>query len=676
MQDDHETKKQADEELRQVRRRLAELESSETERQRTAETLTKRSRDLAERVKELHCLYEIANLATHRDLSVDELLQAAVNLVPASMQYPEISCARIIWAGKEYTAANFTTSAMRQASEITVNGEQAGTVEVCYLEARPAAEEDAFLKEERHLISAIAEHLGSMIEREQTRLALTESARQFRAIFSNSLDGILLADTATQKFSLANEAAAKMLGYEVEELTSMGVADLHREADLPSVQAQFAAAQAGEHEWVSELPMKRKDGSVFYAEMNSTLLSLGGRTYLLGMFRDTTKRRQAEEELRQSENKYRTLLENLPQNIFLKDRSSVYLSCNENYAGDLGLTPADIVGKSDYDFYPKELAEKYRDDDRRLMASGKKEEFDERYLQEGQERIVHTVKTPVKDGQGDTTGILGIFWDVTEHRQAEAEREKLVAELEARNTEIKQFTYMVSHDLKSPLVTIKGFLGLLEQDMAGQDAERTKTDLARINAAADKMQALLNDLLATTRVGRLTNPGEYVPLDEVAREAVDLVAGSIAAGEVEVVIAPELPVVLGDRARLVDVLQNLVDNAVKYMGGQPQPRIEIGARQDGDETVFYVRDNGMGIEPQYQDKVFGLFQQLNQEAEGTGVGLALARRIIEVHGGRIWIESAGAGQGSTFCFTIPPKGKATDDDGNKNAGRTPDYPAG
>jgi signal transduction histidine kinase len=134
-----------------------------------------------------------------------------------------------------------------------------------------------------------------------------------------------------------------------------------------------------------------------------------------------------------------------------------------------------------------------------------------------------------------------------------------------------------------------------------------------------------------------------------------LVGGQIAARRVKVDIAPDMPVVHGDRARLVEAVQNLVDNAVKFLGDQPEPRIEIGARPAGGGHVFFVRDNGIGIEPRFHGKVFGLFDKLNPESVGTGVGLALVKRIVEVHGGRIWVESEGAGTGAAFYFTLPAK---------------------
>ena len=242
--------------------------------------------------------------------------------------------------------------------------------------------------------------------------------------------------------------------------------------------------------------------------------------------------------------------------------------------------------------------------------------------------------------------------EITERQRIEAERERLLAEQEARNAEMERFTYTVSHDLKSPLITIRGFLGLLEQDVIRGNVERMQTDITYIHTAAATMQRLLDELLELSRIGRVVHPLTEIPLSALAHEAVTLVGGQIAARGVQVHIAPDLPVVVGDRPRLLEVLQNLVDNAVKFMGTQTTPRIEIGCRQEEKATVYYVRDNGVGIDPRYHAKVFGLFERLEPGGDGTGIGLALVKRIIEVHGGRIWVESAGRGCGSTFCFTL------------------------
>jgi signal transduction histidine kinase len=249
--------------------------------------------------------------------------------------------------------------------------------------------------------------------------------------------------------------------------------------------------------------------------------------------------------------------------------------------------------------------------------------------------------------------------ELTERKRAEAERERLIMELEAKNVELERFTYTVSHDLKSPLITMRGFLSLLEKDALAGNAERVKADVARIVEATDKMQHLLEELLELSRIGRTMNPPQAVPFEAIVRDAIERVHGRIQACGAQVEIAPSLPTVYGDRIRLVQVMQNLVDNGCKFMGDQPNPRIEIGQRDaqaDADgKPILFVRDNGIGIEPQYHERVFGLFRKLDAQTEGTGVGLALVKRIIEVHGGRIWIESDGAGRGATVCFTLPSR---------------------
>jgi signal transduction histidine kinase len=244
--------------------------------------------------------------------------------------------------------------------------------------------------------------------------------------------------------------------------------------------------------------------------------------------------------------------------------------------------------------------------------------------------------------------------DLRVHEEAlRAER----ADLAGKNAELERFTYTVSHDLKSPLVTIRGFAGLAGTDLAAGKLDRVRQDLGRIVAASDKMQGLLEDVLELSRVGRVVNPPEDVALGLVAREAVELVRGLLDARQVRVAIAPDLPVVRADRRRLLEVLQNLIENAAKFASEKDGARIEIGARRDGAEPVFYVKDNGRGIDPRFLERVFDLFEKLEPGKDGAGVGPALVRRIVEAHGGRAWAESEGPGRGSTFCFTLPaPRG--------------------
>jgi PAS domain S-box-containing protein len=273
----------------------------------------------------------------------------------------------------------------------------------------------------------------------------------------------------------------------------------------------------------------------------------------------------------------------------------------------------------------------------------------------GESRWIMDSAVEIFDEHGIARGSIGILQDITVRKQAEAERERLIAELETKNAELERFTYTVSHDLKSPLITIQGFLGYLQKDAEQGNLERLRADMARITDATVRMQHLLNDLLELSRIGRIVNPPKHIPFSLIVDEALSLVKGRLDRGSVQVTVADDLPFVYGDSARLVEVVQNLVDNAAKFMEGQKNPHIEIGWRESNERGfhIFYVHDNGIGVPPQYHERIFGLFNKLDAKSEGTGVGLALVKRIIEVHGGRIWVESGGIGSGSTFYFSLP-----------------------
>jgi signal transduction histidine kinase len=230
-------------------------------------------------------------------------------------------------------------------------------------------------------------------------------------------------------------------------------------------------------------------------------------------------------------------------------------------------------------------------------------------------------------------------------------QERLIRELEMKNEELERFTYTASHDLKSPLITIRGFLGYLEQDAKAGNYDRLNTDIQRISDATEKMHILLSELLELSRIGRVANEKQDTPFGEIVTEALRRVEGQLLEKKVTVRVGGGFPAVCVDRERIIEVIQNLVDNAIKFTGGTKEPMVEIDhILQDG-RSIFYVRDNGIGIRREFHKRIFGLFDKLNPDTEGTGVGLALVKRIVEVHGGSIWVDSE-EGKGATFYFTL------------------------
>ncbi len=378
---------------------------------------------------------------------------------------------------------------------------------------------------------------------------------------------------------------------------------------------------------------------------------------VIEVWHDVTDRNRVQQALRASEETYRVLFQQTADATLIIDEDR-FVDCNDAAVAMMRFDSRSQLLR----VRPVDLSPEVQPDGR--SSEEKAAEILARAFREGSQRFewrhrradgtlfpveVLLTAVPVAGKQ-----ILHCVWrDITDRKQAEQEREELIASLEAQNAELERFAYSASHDLKSPLVTVKGFLGLLRADLASGDHEAVENDLERIENAASKMSVLLNDLLELSRIGRVTNDPEPVPFEELTREAVELVRGQFTAAGARIEIQEGLPIVYGDCQRLLEVVQNLIDNAIKYMGSQPSPVVEIGCRTSSDPPVFYVKDNGIGIDPAFQDRVFGLFTQLDQTAEGSGVGLALVKRIVELHEGRVWVESQGAGQGATFCFTLP-----------------------
>ena len=362
------------------------------------------------------------------------------------------------------------------------------------------------------------------------------------------------------------------------------------------------------------------------------------------------ERKKAEEKLK----RYQFMVESAHDAVFFKDLKSRYIIANDKTLEAFGLSREEVIGKNDYEVMPnKEEAKKNVDDDQMVFKTGNPAEIIKHMTDaDGKEYWFHAVKVPHFDTAGNVTGLVGIARDVTERKRTEEERERFLKELEAKAAEMNRFTYTVSHDLRSPLVTVQGFVEMLRKDLERNEKEKVESDLKFIENGTAKMEHLLNDTLQLSRIGRMVNPPEDVPFGKIAQEALEQTAHQIKSSGVEITVAEDFPAVHVDRVRIVEVLVNLITNSINYMGEQPSPKIDIVYRIDDSETVFFVQDNGIGIDKSQHERVFELFYKVDKSSKGTGAGLAIVKRIIEVHNGRIWIESE-KGKGCTVCFTLP-----------------------
>lgn len=366
--------------------------------------------------------------------------------------------------------------------------------------------------------------------------------------------------------------------------------------------------------------------------------------------------KQTLEGLRASEEKYKNIYENALEGIFRTTLKGRFYDANSATARILGYgSPGELIAsitdlRSQVYVRPSD-----RDKFLEALKAGRPVmNWELPMYAKGRREIWIAISARLTRGEGDNPPVIeGFITDITERKRAEAEREILIRQLEDKNRELEDYSYSVSHDLKSPLITIKGFLGRIRADAERGGIKEVGSDIDRVFRAVDKMKELLDGLLRLSRVGRVSAAPEAVPLADVVAEAVETVSGRIIERKTRIEIAPDLPVVYADRSGLQQVLVNLIENAVKFTRGQPEPKVSIGCECANGEAVCWVADNGVGIAPQYHERIFRLFEKLEAGGEGTGVGLAIVKRIVETQGGRIWVESEGEGKGSVFRFAIP-----------------------
>jgi len=490
--------------------------------------------------------------------------------------------------------------------------------------------------------------------------ALRASELSYRRLFEAARDGILLLDVDTGRITDVNPFLVELLGFSHDEMVGKTVGELSPFKDVVSNQNMLERLQKDGYVRYENLPLETRDGRKKAVEFVSNVYQAGDKKVIQCNVRDITERKQVETALI----RLAAIVESSDDAIMGKDLNGIITSWNKGAEKIFGYTAGEIVGTSVMRLIPTDRQQEENRVLENIKRGNSVAHFETlRQAKDGRLINVSITVSPIKDVTGEIIGVSKVAHDITDRKTAEEKIRQLnveleqrvaerTAELEVANKELEAFSYSISHDLRAPLRAVNGFAGIVLEDFGAQLPEEGRSHLERIRAGALRMGALIDDLLAFSRLSRQAVNRQNVNTVKLVQNVLDELRPQREGRQLEIQIG-NLPVCHGDPALLKQIWVNLVSNAIKYTRGREPATVEIGCAPENDENVFFVRDNGAGFDMQYANKLFGVFQRLHREDqfEGTGVGLAIVQRIVHRHGGRIWAK-AEVNHGATFYFTI------------------------
>jgi PAS domain S-box-containing protein len=473
------------------------------------------------------------------------------------------------------------------------------------------------------------------------------------AIIGEDLNGIILS---------WNKGAEKIYGYSAQEMVGKPIFTLAPDSERERTSKLLEEVKSGRKVAHYEAQRIKKDGAKIDILVTlSPIKNVDGEiTGISAIVRDITERKKAERALAESEERLNATIKSSPDSIISSDLNLDIISCNQASMDMYGASSSEeLIGLNALELVDPKDRPKLREAAKIALSEERSVTLELNSVTLDGKKVfpVEISGNSIRDAEGNPTGFVAITKDITERKNAEKERETLIGELERSNQELQQFAYIASHDLQEPLRTISSFTQLLARRYKGQIDKDADEFIDFIVDGTNRMQAMIKDLLKYSRVQ--TRGEEFRPTDvqNALDQALFNLKVTIDENNAEIT-HDKLPTVIADEKQLIQLFQNLIGNAIKFKKPDEPPKIHILSRKDeeNEEHIFGVSDNGIGMDQQYAGRIFELFQRLHtrDEYKGTGIGLAVAKKIVERHGGHIWVESE-PGAGSTFYFTIPVK---------------------
>jgi len=505
--------------------------------------------------------------------------------------------------------------------------------------------------------------LDDITDRKHADAALRESEERYRRTFELAGSGVAHIGL-DRKFIRVNRRLCEILGYPEHELIGMTGREISHPADLDKINSQRPKLYAGEvdHVYVEKRYL-RKDKSVVWVAFSMTVeRDAGGKPlYEIAIFDDITERKDAEAALAESEERFRSLTQLSSDWYWEQDETFGLTFMSRRMSEKTGLDPSAYIGRKRWDQPALNLtAEDWKRHREQLERHEPFRDFEmQRPNVDGGTRWICVSGEPVFDRSGKFRGYRGVGSDITERKEAEAELRRAhdelarkAEELQRSNAELEQFAYVASHDLQEPLRMVSSYTQLLGRRYGDKLQGDAQEFMHYIVDGAARMKQLIEDLLAYSRVGTKGKDFKPVAVENALGRAVTNLRAAIEESGAQITHGP-LPTVSADEVQLAQLFQNLMGNAIKFRGAE-EMKIRIEAEENPSEWKFSVKDNGIGIEAQYFERIFMLFQRLHTKGDypGTGIGLAICKKVVERHGGRIWVESE-PGKGSSFIFTLP-----------------------